>query len=108
VVGDFNGWELSDPMFRISENGLWGAELPKERITLGQKYKYKILTDTGGFYKSDPYGACVECAPAAATVVEDVERYQWRDEGGSPTVTATRRVGIKNRSTYTVFIPKHG
>ena len=81
VVGDFNGWEQTDPMFRISENGLWEAELPKERIALGQKYKYKILSDAGVFYKSDPYGACVECATSAATVVEDVECYQWRDEG---------------------------
>lgn len=81
VVGDFNEWTTADPMLRISEGGIWEAELSAERVQIGHKYKYQIFSDRGAYYKSDPYGCRYESASSCATVVDAPDDYIWRDEG---------------------------
>ncbi|MBQ9086266.1 MAG: 1,4-alpha-glucan branching protein GlgB [Clostridia bacterium] len=81
VVGDFNEWTTRDPLFRISDGGVWEAELPLGRVKPGQNYKYQIVSKGAKYYKSDPFGTCMETVPGTATVVEDTERYAWRDDG---------------------------
>ena len=81
VVGDFNNWTPVNPMIRISDGGVWEADLPAESIRAGQKYKYQIFSEQGVYYKSDPYGVRFEHGSSRATVVEDIVDYTWRDSG---------------------------
>ena len=81
VVGDFNDWSDQHPMSRITEGGIWEAVLPEGTVRLGDKYKYKIYKNGNAICKSDPYGIEAELPPATATVIGDIDGYNWRDAG---------------------------
>ncbi len=81
AVGDFNEWKEVDPMSRITEGGIWEITLSSDRVKLGDNYKYKIYNHGRGVCKSDPYGVRTELPPATATVIDDIDGYEWRDEG---------------------------
>ncbi len=81
VIGDFNGWQNTDPMVRLTEGGIWEAKLSADRVREGDRYKYKIIGHGKEINKADPYGVCTECPPATASVVEFLEGYTWRDGG---------------------------
>ena len=55
VVGDFNLWDESCPMKR-DEDGIFSASLDSERVSVGDRYKFKLKTVKGDVYRSDPYG----------------------------------------------------
>lgn len=78
VLGDFNRWEESHPL-QSSDSGVWTLFIPGlEEHTV---YKYRILTQAGQrFDKADPYGFAMEQRPKTASVVADLDRYQWGDE----------------------------
>jgi 1,4-alpha-glucan branching enzyme len=43
-------------------------------------YKYRVASRTGeSFEKADPYGFAMELRPRTASVVTDIDRYQWND-----------------------------
>ena len=48
---------------------------------MGACYKYKICSFGREFLKSDPYAFCTELPPATASVVTELDGYQWRDAG---------------------------
>lgn len=81
VVGDFNGWTEEFPMSRITGGGIWETVVPTERVSCGDKYKFKIKHDGGESFKADPYGVSSECPPDTASVVCDIDGYEWRDSG---------------------------
>lgn len=81
VVGNFNEWGDQDPMNRISDEGIWEVTLSADRVHLGQKYQYKLVTDQGEFYREDPFGSCREARARAASVVAQTEGYPWKDKG---------------------------
>lgn len=79
VVGDFNQWERSHAMNRISEKGVW--EVFVSGATEYQSYKYEIITDKGeSFCKADPYGFHTETRPLTGTKIFDIDCYQWEDQ----------------------------
>ena len=80
LVGDFNSWDESMPMSRITDGGIWEYVDREGRISLGNSYKYKIWNGGRDYYKADPYGAFCEVSPATASIVYD-SNYKWRDEG---------------------------
>jgi 1,4-alpha-glucan branching enzyme len=80
VVGDFNNWDVvSHPMTRVKGSGVWELFIPQ--IAQKELYKYAIGTSSGEIlYKSDPYAFYSEVRPKTASVVCNLEGYEWGDE----------------------------
>lgn len=80
VVGDFNIWDgRRHPMRRLSDSGIFELFIPD--IKEGELYKYEIKLKGGAvILKADPYGYYSEMRPATASVVYDINKYQWSDE----------------------------
>ncbi|MBQ8849965.1 MAG: 1,4-alpha-glucan branching protein GlgB [Clostridia bacterium] len=81
VVGDFNNWTDICPMIRTTEGGVWEALIASDAVKVGDKYKYKIYNNGRAVCKSDPYGIETELPPDTATVIGDIDGYEWRDSG---------------------------
>lgn len=80
VIADFNGWNpAASPMQRITEHGIWELRLDGTAVPDGQKYKYFIRNGCREVTKADPYGFFMEKPPMTASVVYDIEGYNWRD-----------------------------
>ena len=82
VVGDFNGWDgRRNCMRRRGSTGVWEIFLPG--IGDGVSYKYELLDQNGKLLpqKADPIGFGAEHPPKTASVVRDLRRYEWRDDG---------------------------
>ena len=80
VVGDFNLWDgRANPMRNLGPTGIWEIFMPG--ADEGALYKFEILSRVGHHLglKSDPYGFSAEVRPNTASVVFDINRYQWND-----------------------------
>lgn len=79
VVGDFNDWNKnSNHMKNRNDDGIW--ELFIEGI--GQLELYKYCIETPWFekiLKSDPYAFYAEKRPDNASLIYDIEGYEWHD-----------------------------
>ena len=80
VVGDFNFWNgLVNPMRSLGSSGIWEIFIPG--LEEGARYKFEILTQQGALrIKADPYAYSSEQRPATASVVANVDRFQWNDQ----------------------------
>ncbi|MBE6668514.1 MAG: 1,4-alpha-glucan branching protein GlgB [Ruminococcaceae bacterium] len=81
VVGDFNCWQETHSLERVTRGGVWEVTLPSDDVKLGDKYKYKIYGGGRAVCKADPYAIQSELPPATASVIGDIDNYQWRDSG---------------------------
>lgn len=81
VIGNFNGWNKdAHPMNpRYDSSGIWETFVPN--IGQGEVYKYRIVSNVGNrvLEKSDLYAKHWETPPRTATVVWDIEDYEWND-----------------------------
>ncbi len=79
LVGDFNHWDgRANPMRSIGQSGIWELFIPG--LTEGEKYKFEIKAESGELLlKADPYATYSELRPSTASIVFDVERFQWSD-----------------------------
>jgi 1,4-alpha-glucan branching enzyme len=79
LVGDFNHWDgRLCPMRSMGASGIWELFLPG--LKQGEKYKFEIHTREGDLrLKSDPMAFYSELRPLTASVVYDVNAYQWND-----------------------------
>ena len=80
VIGDFNQWDGRRHSMRPrGATGLWELFIPG--LVQGDLYKYEIKTRYQGYIgiKSDPFGFLAELRPKTASVVWDLDRYQWND-----------------------------
>lgn len=81
LVGDFNGWNnKSHPMKKISAEGVW--EVWAENAKQFDKYKFEIV-DRNNYarLKADPYAFMNETNGKTASIVYDIEGYEWKDAG---------------------------
>lgn len=81
VVGDFNFWDGRRHMMRKHiPSGLWEIFIPG--VAAGALYKYEIRARNGALlpHKADPFGFAAQHPPAQASVVADLENYQWSDD----------------------------
>jgi 1,4-alpha-glucan branching enzyme len=80
VVGDFNQWrEDAHPMRRLSEDGIWELSLPD--VSQWQRYKFSVTGRDGQRrLKADPFAFHAETDQKTASIVYDIEGYQWRDK----------------------------
>lgn len=79
VVGDFNNWVPGmTPMGMVESTGIYDVFVPG--LTKGDLYKYTITTFQGSIeYKADPYGNQAELRPNNASVVADINGFDWKD-----------------------------
>ncbi len=80
LVGDFNFWDgRLHPMRTMGGSGVWELFVPS--LKAGEKYKFEIRTEQGAVrLKADPFGYCSELRPATASVVFDVDAFDWSDQ----------------------------
>lgn len=80
VVGSFNQWDGRRHQMRcLGSSGVWEIFIPG--IKQGELYKYEIKTPKNELYiKSDPYGFYSELRPNTASIVYNIENYQWNDQ----------------------------
>ena len=81
LCGEFNGWSVTSHPMRSLDGGVWEAVLPTAAVKEGQTYKYFLRRGEEGWFKADPYGAQMQVPPESASVICDLHRYRWRDEG---------------------------
>jgi 1,4-alpha-glucan branching enzyme len=80
VVGDFNSWDgRVYPMRNRGPTGIWEIFLPG--LDEGAIYKFEILSRVANHLglKDDPYGFAAEVRPKSASMVCNIDRYQWND-----------------------------
>ena len=96
VTGDFNGWSNTAAMQRITEGGIWEAELDANLFSESRIYKYRIYSPNGEFLKADPYGFFTEVPPNTASLVGALPRFSWHDDGWM----SMRRAKMANGGFY--------
>ena len=80
VVGDFNEWDERRHPMRMRSGGIWELFIPG--VGVGTNYKYSVRSRVRGYrqQKADPYGFASEVPPKSASVVTDLDTYNWGDE----------------------------
>ena len=80
VIGEFNGWDDSDPKYAmqsIGDTGIWTLFIQEANVW--QLYKYDIELANGKHsMKADPFGFASESRPGTASKICDPS-YEWTD-----------------------------
>jgi 1,4-alpha-glucan branching enzyme len=78
LIADFNHFNgRLYPLRSLGASGIWEIFVPG--LKAGEKYKFEIRTKQGEvLVKSDPYANYSELRPKNASVVADIEGYQWK------------------------------
>jgi 1,4-alpha-glucan branching enzyme len=79
VTGEFNDWDIRRHPMRRRNGGVWEIFMPG--LGKGAAYKYHIRSRFGGYQqlKADPFAFYCEPPPKSASVVWEIDRYQWQD-----------------------------
>jgi 1,4-alpha-glucan branching enzyme len=80
VVGDFNQWDgRRHPMRARGASGIWELFLPG--LGEGDVYKFEIKNRASGLValKADPFAFYSEVRPKTASIVHDIDHYEWHD-----------------------------
>ena len=79
VVGWFNNWDgRIHPMQQRGNSGLWELFLP--HLKPGDLYKFEVKGHEDFLaQKADPYAFASELRPRSASMVWDIDSYQWDD-----------------------------
>ncbi|MDP4092299.1 MAG: 1,4-alpha-glucan branching protein GlgB [Bacillota bacterium] len=80
VIGDFNQWDGRRHQMRcLGSSGIWEIFIPG--VMQNDVYKYEIKTCKNELYKkSDPYAFYSELRPSTASIVYDLNNYDWNDD----------------------------
>jgi len=77
VAGSFNGWK-GDIMTQSGRSGVF--TLVSDTASFGDLYKYRITYSDGNVVDHcDPYGFGMELRPASASIVTDLDGFEWHD-----------------------------
>jgi 1,4-alpha-glucan branching enzyme len=81
LLGPFNRWDgRINPMRSLGTSGIWELFVPG--VTDGTSYKFEIKAADGSLrIKTDPYAFSMELRPGTASIVHNLDRYPWTDEG---------------------------
>jgi len=79
LVGEFNDWDTRRHPMRLRSSGVWEIFIPG--IGAGATYKYFVRSRFRGYrqLKADPYAFACEIPPKTASVVADLDAWQWSD-----------------------------
>ncbi len=81
VVGPFNNWDgRMFPMRKLIDQGIWELFIPG--LDEDNIYKYEIKSPNAAipFLKADPYGFFYEKRPSTASVVKQINNFNWEDD----------------------------
>ncbi|MEW4487549.1 1,4-alpha-glucan branching protein GlgB [Thalassoglobus sp. JC818] len=79
VLSDRNGWKHGAFYLNSSDSGIWSGFVPG--MESGEAYKYSLRLQSGQIIeKSDPYAFYAEIPPKTASIIYDLDTYQWSDE----------------------------
>ncbi|MCB2214448.1 1,4-alpha-glucan branching protein GlgB [Desulfofustis glycolicus] len=80
VIGHFNGWDNRVHQMRVlGSSGIWELFIPG--VVEDELYRFSIRAADGTIReKSDPYQFFGELRPKTASVVRDLNRYNWNDQ----------------------------
>lgn len=79
VVGDFNSWQKTAPMKRITDMGIWEYTEYTDKSLEGMKYKFSVISDSGEHYKADPYATYSETGLKTASIIHTETSFDWTD-----------------------------
>jgi 1,4-alpha-glucan branching enzyme len=105
VVGGFNGWDGGHTPMRPHESGVWEAFVPG--LGEGEVYKYEVLgADGTARIKADPFVLYSEQAPGNASIVHDLDRYEWSDAEWmqGPRARGEANSHVRPMATYEVHL----
>jgi 1,4-alpha-glucan branching enzyme len=79
VTGDFNDWDTRRHPMRLRTGGVWEIFIPGAKE--GESYKYFVRSRLVGHrqLKADPYGFRSEVPPKSASIICDLDSYEWQD-----------------------------
>ena len=78
LIGDFNSWTGTE-MYRIEDNKFFECRISNLRA--GMLYKYRIYNNDGRCIEHcDPYGFGMELRPNTASIIRDLNEYNFNDE----------------------------
>ena len=78
LIGDCCGWDGRHLPLQQRLGGSWELFVPG--LQPGERYKYEIRSQEGHCYeKADPYGFQHEVRPLQASLVADLNNYDWSD-----------------------------
>ncbi|MCU1232928.1 MAG: 1,4-alpha-glucan branching enzyme [Candidatus Solibacter sp.] len=88
VAGEFNDWDVRRHPMRRRNGGVW--ELFIAGLGEGISYKYNIRSRFAGYQqlKADPYAFYCEHPPKSASVVWNLDKYEWQDSAWMETRAA--------------------
>jgi 1,4-alpha-glucan branching enzyme len=80
IIGNFNQWDGRRHLMEVrGDSGLWELFVPG--IGQGEVYKYEIRTAEGfTIDKADPYSFASEVRPKTASVIWNVDNFEWTDK----------------------------
>ncbi|MBE7087919.1 MAG: 1,4-alpha-glucan branching protein GlgB [Clostridiales bacterium] len=79
VVCDSNGWTPWKSVMEKVDDSIWELFIPN--LAEGEKYKYLVVRADGSeVQKCDPYAYRTELRPNNASIVVDLEDFEWSDE----------------------------
>lgn len=80
VLCDLTHWTHGRFYLNSSNDGIWTGFVPGMKP--GMAYKYGLVNTWGQFTeKSDPYAFYWEMRPKSASIVYDLNQYEWNDQG---------------------------
>lgn len=81
VVGQFNNWDgRENPMQKDEETGIWSTEVKGLEHWALYKYELKTGPESPPFLKADPYAFYSELRPKNASIVYELDGFEWEDE----------------------------
>ncbi len=81
VVGDFNRWDgRTHILQKNGASGIWELFVPG--ISIGERYKFEVRSHNRGYqaHKADPFAFQAELRPKTASIVCDIDAYDWGDD----------------------------
>lgn len=80
VIGNFNGWDgRVHAMRNLGSSGIWELFIPG--VYENELYKFEVKAQNSDILvKSDPVQFFGENRPNTASIVRDIDKYQWNDQ----------------------------
>lgn len=80
VVGSFNDWDGRESRMHKDNHGIWSIFI--KGVVEGDYYMYRVVgADDKEVLKSDPYSFYSQLRPGNASIVANLEKYKWNDDG---------------------------
>ena len=81
LVSDFTSWNDGIALERITDAGIWEIKYKTKENLEGRFYKFKIWNKGNAYYKADPYAFYSQTHLDTASIIKNIDGYQWNDEG---------------------------